>query len=108
MNMKNKKVKIFSGTDILMCTPSHPLAIVMQTKRIIDRIILSSDTEFEFNCNSVEGINVWEKYAHKMNGLKVAYFINGKLSNYKNVIDDLQDRTNKYVESFIKTNHGHN
>lgn len=83
-----KKVKVYTGTDIQFCTPSHPYSVVVQIKKVIDRIVESPDTEFQFNCNSAEGIEMFEKYGRKMKGLKVQYFVNGETATYKKVLED--------------------
>ena len=84
-----KKVSVFTGTDIALCSPSHPYSVAVQIKRIVDRIVSGSDNEFQFNCNTIEGIEVFEKYGHKVKGLKVQYYINGKPAKYPEVLEDL-------------------
>lgn len=95
-----KEVKIFTGTEIALCTPSHPYSVAIQVKRIVDRIVDSSDTEFEYNCNSVEGIKIFEQYGHKIKGLKVQYNINCKPATYQEVLDDLS-RGEKYLSELL-------
>lgn len=83
-----KKVKVLTGTDIPFCTPSHPYSMVVQIKRVIDRIVESRDDEFQYNCNSVEGVKMFELYGRKQKGLKVQYYINGKPSTFAQVLED--------------------
>lgn len=83
-----KKVKVLTGTDIPFCTPSHPYSMVVQIKRVIDRIAESPDVEFQYNCNSVEGVKMFELYGRKQKGLKVQYYINGKPSTFAQVLED--------------------
>lgn len=83
-----KKVKVLTGTDIPFCAPSHPYSIVVQIKRVIDRIAESRDDEFQYNCNSVEGVKMFELYGRKQKGLKVQYYINGKPSTFAQVLED--------------------
>lgn len=83
-----KKVKVLTGTDIPFCTPSHPYLMVVQIKRVIDRIVESRDDEFQYNCNSVEGVKMFELYGRKQKGLKVQYYINGKPSTFAQVLED--------------------
>ena len=83
-----KKVKVLTGTDIPFCTPSHPYSMVVQIKRVIDRIVESRDDEFQYNCNSVEGVKMFELYGHNQKGLKVQYYINGKPSTFAQVLED--------------------
>ena len=83
-----KKVKVLTGTDIPFCTPSHPYSMVVQIKRVIDRIVESWDDEFQYNCNSVEGVKMFELYGRKQKGLKVQYYINGKPSTFAQVLED--------------------
>lgn len=83
-----KKVKVLTGTDIPLCAPSHPYSIVVQIKRVIDRIAESRDDEFQYNCNSVEGVKMFELYGRKQKGLKVQYYINGKPSTFAQVLED--------------------
>lgn len=86
---KIKTIKVFTGTEITMATPSHPVSVVLQLKRIVDRISASSDTEFEYNCNTPEGIEMFERYGRGVHGLNVIYFINGSKSNYDEVMNDM-------------------
>lgn len=83
-----KKVKVLTGTDIPFCAPSHPYSMVVQIKRVIDRIAESRDDEFQYNCNSVEGVKMFELYGRKQKGLKVQYYINGKPSTFAHVLED--------------------
>lgn len=83
-----KKVKVLTGTDIPFCAPSHPYSMVVQIKRVIDRIAESRDDEFQYNCNSVEGVKMFELYGRKHKGLKVQYYINGKPSTFAQVLED--------------------
>ena len=99
---KSKTVKVFSGTDIVMCAPSHPVSIVLQIKRTIDRIAMSSDREFQFNCNSVEGLMMFEHYGSKVHGLNVLYLLNGKETDYQSAIADLS-RGTKLNEEITNT-----
>lgn len=91
-----KKVKVLTGTDIPFCTPSHPYSMVVQIKRVIDRIAESPDDEFQYNCNSVEGVKMFELYGRKLRGLKVQYYINGKTSTFAQVLEDF-DRADKFI-----------
>lgn len=83
-----KKVKVLTGTDIPFCAPSHPYSMVVQIKRVIDMIAESRDDEFQYNCNSVEGVKMFELYGRKQKGLKVQYYINGKPSTFAQVLED--------------------
>ena len=83
-----KKVKVLTGTDIPFCTPSHPYSMVVQIKRVIDRIVESWDDEFQYNCNSVDGVKMFELYGRNQKGLKVQYYINGKPSTFAQVLED--------------------
>lgn len=91
-----KKVKVFTGTDIPICSPSHPFAVAVQVKRIVDRIADSKDNEFQYNCNSEEGIEVFEQYGRKVKGLKIQYYINSKPATLQEVLDDL-GRGRKFI-----------
>lgn len=93
---KMKKVKVFTGTDIPFCSPSHPYSVAIQIKRVVDRIVESPDSEFQFNCNSMEGIEIFELYGHKQKGLKVQYFINGKSATFAQVLKDF-GRAQKFI-----------
>lgn len=95
-----KKVKVFTGTDIPICSPSHPFAVAVQVKRIIDRIADSKDNEFQYNCNSEEGIEVFEQYGRNVKGLHIQYYINSKSATHQEVLDDL-GRGRKYLTEMI-------
>lgn len=98
---KSKTVKVFSGTDIVMCAPSHPVSVVMQIRRTIDRIVKSSDSEFQFNCNSVEGLMMFERYGRLAHGLNVLYLLNGKTTDYQSALADLS-RGAELIEEMTK------
>lgn len=98
-----KNVKVLTGTDIPMCLPSHPLSMVVQVKMVIDRIVKSTDREFQYNCNSKEGIEMFEQYGRKMKGLRVQYFINGKPATFKQVLEDF-GRAQKYITEIVLQN----
>lgn len=95
-----KKVKVFTGTDIPICSPSHPYAVAVQVKRIVDRIAGSKDNEFQYNCNSEEGIEVFEQYGRKVKGLHIQYYINSKSATYQEVLDDL-GRGRKFITEML-------
>lgn len=95
-----KKVKVFTGTDIPICSPSHPYAVAVQVKRIVDRIADSKDNEFHYNCNSEEGIEVFEQYGRKVKGLHIQYYINSKPATHQEVLDDL-GRGRKFITEML-------
>ncbi len=97
-----KKVKIFTGSDIALSSPSHPYSVAVQVKRVIDRIVASSDTEFQYNCNSIEGVKMFEQYGHRVKGLKVQFYINGKSASYREVLDDLRRGENYLFELMLQ------
>jgi hypothetical protein len=101
MNNTKKTVKIYSGTDLALCSPSHPLSAAMQAKRVIDRIDDSDDTRFEFSCNTPDAICVWECYGRQKKGLNVVYYLNGKQASYDEVISDTRDRSAAFVKELI-------
>ncbi len=100
---KSKTVKIFSGTDIVMCAPSHPVSVVLQIKNTIDRIVKSNDSEFQFNCNSVEGLMMFERYGRMAHGLNVLYLLNGKATDFQSAIADIS-RGVELIEEIINDN----
>lgn len=83
-----KVLNVYSGTDINICVPSHPLSQAMAIKRMVDRIIASEEKEFEVNVNSMEGVTFIEKLSKK-HGIKIKYYINGQSSSYDEVLNDL-------------------
>lgn len=83
-----KVLKVYTGTDISICVPSHPLSQVMALKRMVDRINASDEKEFEVNVNSVEGVSFIEKLSEKY-GITIKYHINGQSSTYEEVLSDL-------------------
>lgn len=85
-----KTVKIMCGTDIPFCTPSHPVSVVLAVKNVVDRIASSSDTEFTYNCNTLESIRMFKEYGSDVHGLDVIFYLNGVKSSYSAVCDDLQ------------------
>lgn len=94
---KEKTVKVMTGTDIVFCTPTHPYAVAVQIKRGLDRIYRSVDTEFEFNCNILAGIQVFEDYGRKKLLLNIQYYINGTKASYDAVVSDMK-RGEEYVK----------
>ena len=100
---KTKIVKIYAGTDIVMCAPSHPVSVVLQIRRTIDRIVESKDSEFQFNCNSVEGLMMFERYGRLTHGLNVLYLLNGKAVDYQSALADLL-RGTELIEEILQDN----
>lgn len=100
---KNKTVKILAGTDIPFCAPCHPLSVVVQTKRVIDRIVNSTDSEFEFSCNTPEGIEMWQRYGHEVCGLTILLSLNGEKTTYDDVMADLTERAKKFIQETLNT-----
>ncbi len=101
--MNNKKcIKVNVGTDIVMSAPSHPLSVAMQIKRIIDRILALEDNEFEYSCNSLEGLAVFQHYGQDTHRkeISVVYYLNGNKAKYDEVVADLE-RGKQYVELLI-------
>lgn len=94
---KNKIVKILTGTDIVFCSPSHPYTVTVQVKMVLDRIVRSADMEFEYNCNILAGIQMFEEYGRNKLMLDVQYYINGARATYQEVISDM-----KRGEDYIK------
>lgn len=102
MNIKaNKILRINAGTDVILCTPSHPLTYAMQMKRILDRIAQSSDKEFEYNCNSIDAIELCEKYGRDILGISVKYRLNGKPASYGDITSDLR-KAQEFVSQIIR------
>lgn len=97
-----KRIKVNVGTDIVYETPSHPLSVAMQIKKTIDRILTLDDKEFEFSCNTSEGLEVFQFYGAKLhsNEISVLFFVNGKEVKYEEAMEDLA-RGKKYVEQLI-------
>ncbi len=102
--MAKKTIKVFTGTDIPFCTPSHPLSVVLQIKNVIDRIARSSESEFQYNCNSPDGIMMFELYGHKLNGLDVQYYINGTQVKFEDVLADFARASEKAGEIIFSQN----
>lgn len=101
--MKRKKViRVLAGTDISMVSPSHPLSVVSQIRKVIDRILGLEETEFEYSCNSLEGLAVFEFYGagHHPSEISVEYYLNGSEVGYEEVVADLE-RGKQYVEQLI-------
>ena len=101
--MKRKKViRVQSGTEISMVSPSHPLMVVSQIKRVIDRILGLDETEFEYSCNSLEGLAVFQFYGmgHHSSEISVEYYLNGTQVKYEEAVADLE-RGKEYVEQLI-------
>lgn len=96
---KMKRIKVNVGDEIVFCSPSHPLQMALQVKRTIDRILTLSDTEFEYSCNSLEGVAMFENYGAKMHPEDIAvwYFLNGRRVKYHEAMNDLA-RGREYVK----------
>lgn len=104
---QRKVVKVMTGTDIPLCSPSHPYAMAVQVKKVLDRISKSADSEFEYSCNSPAGIEVFEKYGRGVLGLTIIYYINGAKASHEAVKADME-RATEYVNQLTTTNNGDN
>lgn len=94
---KAKTIKVMTGTEIALCSPSHPYSMAVQVKRVLDRIAKNADTEFEYNCNIPAGIEVFEKYGRDILCLNILYYINGAKASYDDVMADMR-RAEEYVK----------
>lgn len=92
-----KLVKVMTGTEIALCSPSHPYTMAVQVKRVLDRIAVSADSEFEYSCNIPAGIKAFEVYGRSILGLNIVYYINGKIASYDDVLADLK-RSDEYLD----------
>lgn len=92
-----KLVKVMTGTDIALCSPSHPYTMVVQVKRVLDRIANSADSEFEYSCNIPAGIEAFEVYGRRILGLNIVFYINGKMASYADVQADMK-RSDEYLD----------
>lgn len=95
--MKRKTLTVKTGTEVIMCAPTHPFMAAWCAKRYIEKIIASSDSEFEVNLNQREAVEVINLLAPK-NDIKVKYLINGKTASFKEVIADF-DRGIAFIKS---------
>ena len=102
--MAKKTIKVFTGTDIPFCSPSHPISVVLQIKNVIDRIARSSESEFQYNCNSPEGVKMFELYGHKKNGFEIQYHINGVRVKFEDVLADFARASEKIDEILLSQN----
>lgn len=102
-NNKTKCIKVNVGDDIVMAAPSHPLSVAMQIKMIVDRILALDDKEFEYSCNSLEGLAVFQYYGQGVhpNEISVTYYVNGKKAKYEEAVADLE-RGMQYVKQLIE------
>lgn len=99
--LKRKLIKVNVGTGIVMVSPSHPLSVAVQIKRIVDRILTLDDKEYEYSCNTIEGLAVFEFYgAERHPELSVQYFLNGSKVSYEKAVEDLRSGV-EYVEELI-------
>lgn len=100
---KKKRIKVNLGTDIVMAAPSHPYSVAIQIKRVIDRIVSLDDTEYEYSCNSLEGIKMFQYYGALQHSgeIDVWYYINGRKVSFEGAVTDLE-RGMKYVEEIIE------
>lgn len=94
---KEKTVKVMTGTEIFLCSPSHPYTMAVQIKRVLDRIVDSADTEFEYSCNIPAGIKMFEQYGRNILRLNILYYINGAKASYDDVMADMM-RGEEYVK----------
>jgi hypothetical protein len=99
---KKKRIKMNVGTEVMMTSPSHPYAVALQMKRIVDRVLSLPETEYEYDCNIREGLEVVQRYGAEQHSqeIDVLYFINGARSTFEQVMTDL-DRGRTYVEQLI-------
>lgn len=100
---KIKRIKVNLGTDIIVSTPTHPLSVAMQIRRVIDRILSLDDTEYEYSCNSLEGLAMFEYYGAQNHPkeISVVYFVNGAKVSYEKAKSDLE-RGRQFIEELLK------
>ena len=93
-----KILKVYSGTDIVMCVPSHPLSQVMGVERLLNKIAASDENEFEVKVNSKEAVLMLAKCSDRYN-IKLKFHVNGQPSSRDDVIKDLE-RGMDYINNF--------
>lgn len=95
-----KVVNVYVGTELPMTSPTHPLSCAIATKRMVDKIFLMADTKYEVKTNSIESVKMFQLYGrHK--GLTIQFYINGKKSTFKAVMEDFA-RAEEYIQSIVK------
>lgn len=100
--MKRKKViRVNSGTDIIIGSPTHPLSVVMQIERTVSRVLNHKENEFEFSCNTLEGLDLFNHLGTiHYSRLDVEFYLNGTKSTYEESVSDLK-RGVEYVKRII-------
>ena len=92
-----KVLKVYSGTDVVMCVPSHPLSQVMGAERLLKKIAASNEKEFEVNVNSKEAVLMLAKCSERYD-VKLKFHINGQPSSLDDVLKDF-DRGMDYINN---------
>lgn len=84
-----KTINIHSGTDILICSPSHPYLAVQQARQYVERIQRIKEDSVDVNINCAEAIEALSHLA-EASGMKCKYALNGCPSTLNEVMKDLQ------------------
>ena len=95
MKPKKKILSIYTGTDVVMCAPTHPFACVTAAVGMVEKIEKSNETEFYIKTNSVEAVAMLSVLCPSA-GIEMKFYINDKPATHEEVIADF-DRGLAYL-----------
>lgn len=93
-----KNLNVYTGTEVIICAPTHPYEAVRAAERMVEKISASSDKQFQVNTNSIEAISMFNMLCPKY-GISVIFHINGTPASYDDVVADF-NRGLSYLKNY--------
>lgn len=94
----SKSLNVYTGTEVILCAPTHPYEAVRAAERMVEKISASSEKQFQVNTNSIEAISMFNMLCPKY-GIAVIFHINGEPASFDDVIADF-NRGRSYINNY--------
>lgn len=94
----SKSLNVYTGSEVILCAPTHPYEAVRAAERMVEKIFASSDKQFQVNTNSIEAITMLNMLCPKY-GIAVNFHINGSPVSYDEVVVDF-NRGQSYISNY--------
>lgn len=94
----SKILNVYTGTEVILCAPTHPYEAVRAAERMVEKISASPDKQFQVNTNSIEAVSMFNMLCPKY-GISAIFHINGFPASYDEVVADF-NRGLSYINNY--------
>lgn len=94
----SKRLNVYTGTEVILCAPTHPYEAVRAAERMVEKINASSDTQFQVNTNSIEAVSMFNMLCPRYD-IEVVFHINETPASYDDVVADF-NRGQLYIHNY--------